>query len=42
MADSKKLSQKFYKLVLGLVELIDARGIGMAQLLKGTKDGPKF
>ena len=44
MADSKKLSfstspkaeqflPKFYGLVLGLVELIDAKGIDLAQLI---------
>ena len=44
MADSKKLifstlpilnifSQNFYGLVLGLVELIDAKGFGVAQLI---------
>ena len=27
------LSQKFHGLVLGLVELIDAKGIGMAQFI---------
>jgi hypothetical protein len=27
----KKISRKFYRLVLGLVGLIDAKGIGVAQ-----------
>ena len=44
MADSKKqrfskspilkiFSRKFHRLVLGLVELIDAKGIGVAQFI---------
>jgi hypothetical protein len=31
----KKFSRKFYRLVLGLVGLIDAKGIDVAQQLRG-------
>ena len=30
---AEQLSQKFHKLVLGLVELIDTKGISVAQLI---------